>query len=346
MKNKFWMILICVILTVIISMGALPCRLAAAAGPIKWRAQSAMVNSSFAYLYQDKPFVDMVNERSKGRLVIELFSPGAVVDALEQFSAIQKNAIQVAMGLSTYNVKQVPEADIEYGLPMTFTREDDLVDFYVNYKDGAFYKLIDEAYKEKGAHLLKSFGVQTWVLISRQPIKNLDDIKGKKIRAQGYYNDIVKVLGASPVTMSSSELFMGLQTGTIDATLSPDYTISTLKFWDAAKGMLKPPLGLSITNVYVSTKAYDSLPADLKKIVEDAAIESTQIYAKSIKTQISGILDSAVKEHGVQITTLPDADVSKVMRLAREPIMDKAVAISPRSAKLIGLLKEYLSNKK
>lgn len=69
------------------------------AGPIRWKAQAGMAANSWSYEYQFSKFAELVNERSGGRLVIEVFPPGTIVDAYEQFGAVQRKAIEVGMGV-------------------------------------------------------------------------------------------------------------------------------------------------------------------------------------------------------------------------------------------------------
>ena len=59
---------------------------------IRWRAQSGVPASSWSYQDQFVKFAELVNERSNGRLEIEIFPPGTIVDAYEQFNAVQKKS--------------------------------------------------------------------------------------------------------------------------------------------------------------------------------------------------------------------------------------------------------------
>ena len=172
------------------------------AGPIRWKAQAGMPANSWSCEYQFSKFAELVNERSGGRLVIEVFPPGTIVDAYEQFSAVQRKAIEVGMGVGGYNLKQIPEAYIEQGLFGTFLELEDVVDFYIHYKEGAVYQLLDDAYREKGCHLLRSRGPSHLSLISRTPIYTVEQIKGLKIKGSGAQPDLIKNLGAVPVTLA------------------------------------------------------------------------------------------------------------------------------------------------
>ena len=314
------------------------------AGPIRWKAQAGMPANSWSYEYQFSKFAELVNERSGGRLVIEVFPPGTIVDAYEQFSAVQRKAIEVGMGVGGYNLKQIPEAYIEQGLFGTFLELEDVVDFYIHYKEGAVYKLLDAAYREKGCHLLRSLGPSHLSLISQTPIYSVAEIKGLKIKGSGAQPDLIKNLGAVPVTLAPAEHYMALQTGTVDGLIVPSYTIGTTHLWDVGKGLLRPTLGQVAGNIYVNVEAYDSLPDDLQEIVEDAAEEAMMYYVETITRNLEGMLETAEKEHGVTIVTLPDEEYAKILKAAA-PILDLAAGRSSRSAQIIKLMKEYLLEK-
>ncbi len=314
------------------------------AGPIRWKAQAGMPANSWSYEYQFSKFVELVNERSGGRLVIEIFPPGTIVDAYEQFSAVQRKAIEVGMGVGGYNLKQIPEAYIEQGLFGTFLELEDVVDFYIHYKEGAVYELLDAAYREKGCHLLRSLGPSHLSLITQTPIYSVAEIKGLKIKGSGAQPDLIKNLGAVPVTLAPAEHYMALQTGTVDGLIVPSYTIGTTHLWDVGKGLLRPTLGQVAGNIYVNVEAYDSLPDDLQEIVEDAAEEAMMYYVETITRNLEEMLETAEKEHGVTIVTLSDEEYAKILKAAA-PILDLAAERSPRSAEIIKLMKEYLLEK-
>lgn len=311
---------------------------------IRWRAQAGVPASSWAYQDQFMTFAELVNERSQGRLQIEIFPPGTIVDAYEQFNAVQKKAIEMGMGVGGYNVKQVPEAYIEQGLFGVFSTLEDFIDFYIYYQDGAAYELIDSGYREKGTHLLKSLGPSPLVLISRKPINTIQELKGLKIRGSGAAPDLITNLGAVPVTLAPAELYMALQTGTVDGVIMPNYTIGTLNFWDVAKGLMGPPFGQVAGDMYVNLEVYNSLPDDLKGIVEEAAEEAMLYYIETISTKMDEILELAEREHGVTMVTLPDPEYAKILEAAA-PILDQTAARSPGSEKIIQLMKQYLAEK-
>jgi TRAP-type C4-dicarboxylate transport system substrate-binding protein len=274
-----------------------------------------------------------------------MFAPGAIVDAYEQFAALQRGAIEVSMGVGGYNNKQVPEGDIEQGVPGTFSSADDFFDWFMNYKNAQAYKILSDAYKEKGAYLLKSPGPSDTSLIMKTAIKSIDDVKGKKIRASGANVDMVKQLGGSPVTLASAEVFMALQTGTVDGVFFPTYTIGTMKLWDAAKQVVLGPFGQTSGDILISQKAFDALPNDLKDLVNKAGEEAAANYVAEVKKQTKTVLDEATTKQGVTVLTLPAADATKA-RQAAAPILTKLAETTPRAKQLSDLINEYIASKK
>lgn len=311
---------------------------------IRWRAQAGIPANSWSYQDHFVKFAQLVKDKSQGRLEIEIFPPGTIVDAYEQFGAVQKKVLEVGMGVGGYNIKQVPEAYIEQGLFGVFSSLQEFVDFYIYYQDGAVYQILDAAYREKGCHLLKSLGPSPLVLVSKNPITSVAEMKGMKIRGSGAAPDLISNLGGVPVTLAPAEIYMALQTGTIDALITPQYAIGTLNLWDTAKGLMGPPFGEVAGDIYVNLQAYDSLSDDLKEIVDTAAEEAMLYYIDTITQKMDEILEIAQKEYGVQVVNLPDEEYAKILKAAA-PILDKAASRSPRSKQIIEIMKGYLKEK-
>jgi len=313
-----------------------------AAETIKWKAQAGMSTNSWSYLYQFKAFADRVNANSQGRLEIKIFAPGAVVGAYEMFDAVRRNAIQVGMGVGGYNLKHVPEAGIEQGLPGTFGNTSDALNFINYYENGKVYDLINASYMEQGTYLLRSFGYSPQVIISKKPINSISEIKGLKLRASGEYQALAKNLGAAPVTLAPAEVVMGIQTGTIDGVIFPAYTIGTFKLWDVAKGLMGPSFGQTAGDIYINLDEWKKLPNDLKWIVEEAALYANHYYQAVIDSKIRLILKEAQDAHGVKIVNMTPADQQAVVE-ASKPIRAQLAEKSPRSAEIIKLAEAYIA---
>jgi len=308
----------------------------------KWQAQAGMSAKSYSYLYQYQAFAERVNANANGRLEIELFAPGAIVDAYDQFDAVKRGAIDIGMGVGGYNLKHIPAAAVEQGVPGTLKDTFEAVDFLNYYEGGKAYQILQKAYQDEGTFLLQSFGCSPLVLISREPLKSVEDIAGMKIRGSGSAPALITNLGGSPVTMAPSEVFMALQTGTIDGVIFPSYTIGSMKLWDAAKGIMGPSFGQTAGDIYVNLEKWNALPSDLQWIVKEAALYANHYYQATVERKIKVIMAEAVADHGVTIVNLSDKEFEKVVG-ASQSILDEEAAKSPVSAELVQLLRKYMA---
>ena len=109
-------------------------------------------------------------------------------------------------------------------------------------------------------------------LVSKKPIRKLEDFKGVKIRApQGLGQDIFQKLGAAPVNLPGSEVYTALERGVIDASdwgtlsMNQDLGYHKLAPYPLYPGYHSMPLA----DFAVNMNTWNALPDDLKVIVEE-----------------------------------------------------------------------------
>ena len=108
-------------------------------------------------------------------------------------------------------------------------------------------------------------------------IKTLDDFKGLKMRAPTRQtNKLLARLGASPVGMPLPAVVDAVSKGTIDGFLLPWEVMPSLKLHEMVKfhsetDPSRPALYSAVFVLAMNQAKYDSLPADLKKVIDDNA---------------------------------------------------------------------------
>jgi TRAP-type transport system periplasmic protein len=167
----------------------------------------------------------------------------------------------------------------------------------------------------KGLHGVALFMNSPSSLIAKSPIRHLTDLKGKKIRIFASQFQIVAFerLGASPVAMTLADVLPALQQGAIDGALGGIVVFTPMHFNDAAKYVTETGQPTVFATVEVSKKWYDSLPADLQKIVDtDAARE-----AKAINPVAIDIINKTRKgwtDGGGELISLPAEEQAAMMK--------------------------------
>jgi TRAP-type C4-dicarboxylate transport system substrate-binding protein len=211
-----------------------------------------------------------------------------------------------------------------------------------------FHMGFEEALRKE--HLEK--GIMYWTekifptaMVSKKPVKTLEDLKGLKVRSSGKIADMLKTVGASPVLVPGEEIYTALSTGVIDAAhWGAAAGALTTKLCEPAKYYVQPNLAFSATDlIMVSKKAWDELPADIQKMVYLAFKERCWRRSNEYIQEETKALDTMKKNFGVQVSLL-DADAQKAMQQAAVKIWDEAGAMSPGNAEWIGKMKEFLKS--
>jgi TRAP-type C4-dicarboxylate transport system substrate-binding protein len=104
---------------------------------------------------------------------------------------------------------------------------------------------------------------------SREPIRSLDDFKGKKlIASNAIAAKMIPLLGATPISFRPDEAYTALQRGTTDGALMPFTGMETFKLHEVTKYHLDAALGGDAAMVFISRKRYDELPAKAKDAID------------------------------------------------------------------------------
>ncbi|MBU2470506.1 MAG: TRAP transporter substrate-binding protein DctP, partial [Proteobacteria bacterium] len=103
-----------------------------------------------------------------------------------------------------------------------------------------------------------------------KPVKSMADLKGLKIRSPGgHQTNYIKALGAQPVFMPLGDVYLAMETGTIDGLVTCPPLVLAFKLFEVAKYGVKVTFGCVSEGVIMNQKAWDRTPDDLKPIIEE-----------------------------------------------------------------------------
>jgi len=344
-KNKLVVLMatICLVMVVATLGFAAACAKPAAPEVFKWRMQTPYTMTSEQSAVCAGTFVAQCELNSGGRLKIELFPPGAILGSgVECYEGVSKGVVEAVIAAGCYlgGILPLSFGDIEYyGLPVIAATAQDIHKFWYEWRDGAALKLINKAYNEHGVLNLMGGPVSN-VLGTKFPVTTLDDLKGKKIYSIGILGKLMGKLGASPVTLTSAELYTGLQRGTVDGYTHAEYVIESYKLKEVVGYLIiSPTLCSGTTHILVNLDAFNKLPKDLQKVVKDAGRAASKAYTDNYKGLVASSYEKA-KAAGVQMITLPDADTVKLRALAM-PLWEEIANKTEIGRELLKLMKEY-----
>ena len=190
-------------------------------------------------------------------------------------------------------------------------------------------------------HALKEFPgtriLATWVHdegyvhTSSKQIKSLDDFKGLKMRAPTRQtNKLLARLGATPVGMPVTGVADALSKGTIDGFALPWEVIPAFKLHEMTRFHTQTdpsrPALYSAGFIFAMNQAkYDSLPADLKKVIDNNSGAALSRQIGKIWDESQAVGRKAAQDRGNTIITLSAAETDNWIK-ASAPIYDEWVA--------------------
>jgi TRAP-type C4-dicarboxylate transport system substrate-binding protein len=161
---------------------------------------------------------------------------------------------------------------------------------------------------------------------SNKKLTTVADFKGQKFRMPGnpIHVGIAENLGASAQVLPLGELFSALQTGVVDGQDNGMVTVISQNFYEVQKYLYETNHIVATLEIIVSADFIDKLPADLQKVVREAAKKaSAQAWGDYIKNLDS---DRAfLVSKGMTVTPCSAADQAQIIT-AIKPLTDKLLA--------------------
>ncbi len=264
-------------------------------------------------------FAEIVAAKSGGKIKINLFPGGVLGGDAPTVSALQGGTVEMTVLNSGILASQVKDFEV-YDFPFMFAngREADAV------VDGPFGQKMHAKLLDKGI-----VGLGYWELgfrnitNSKRAISKVEDLDGLKLRVipNAINVDWVKAVGGNPTPMAFPEVYAALEAKAIDGQENPLNVILANKFAEVQKFLVLSNHQYNPQSVIFSKKVWDTLSADEKKILQDAAMEAAAFQRKTSRDAAAGNLD-ALKKAGMTVTELPAAEQAK-LREKFKPVVDK-----------------------
>ncbi len=240
-------------------------------GAIRWRLVSSFPKALDTIYGAAEVFAKSVREMSGGKFTISVHAAGELMPAFGVVDGVQNATVEMAHTAPYYFFGK----DETFALGCT-------VPFGLNSRQMTAWM-----YQGNGGKLMREFYAQYNIVNFpmgntgaqmggwyRKPIKSVKDIKGLKFRVGGFAGKVIERMGGVPQNIPGGEVYQALEKGTIDAAewVGP-YDDQKLGFYKVAPFYHYPGWfeGGPELDLYVNDKAYNSLSAENKAIVEAAA---------------------------------------------------------------------------
>jgi len=257
-------------------------------------------------------FAAPLEKRTNGKVKIDYYGHESLVKAKDILDATISGVADI--GNMTYAGSRIPLIFYQQ-LPGVFSDEQTVGAARAMWKIREKY--VAPEFEKLGLKLLyvnSTTGYQ--IMTTKKPIRRIGDIEGMKFRVAGsVLPHSIKGLGGVPVSMTMGEVYEAMERGVVDGIALSVPSVKAYAFYEIIKyATVNCNMGGYPSYFAMNMKKWNSLPDDVKKVIEDMALEtvsnSTQIGVDRVESDIN-----EWQKKGIEVIKLPKEDAEQAAKL-------------------------------
>jgi len=251
-------------------------------------------------------FKELAEERTKGRVKVEVYPNSTLYKDGEEMSALQLGSVQMlAPSISKFGPLGV-NAFEAFDLPYIFPNRD-VLNRVIN---GPVGKDLLGRLEKYGITGLAYWDNGFKVMSANKPLHLPADFRGLKMRIKSskVLEAQFRALGAVPQVMAFSEVYQAMQTGVVDGSENSLPNLWTQKFFEVQKYVALSDHGYDCYAVIVNTKFWNGLPADIRATLEQAMKDATAYQFELSAREQDDDLAKIKAANRAQVYDLTDAE--------------------------------------
>ena len=263
-------------------------------------------------------FAEEVNRLSDGKMKITVYPQSTLGGDRELMESCKDGDIPFVVQSPAPQVSFMPQLCV-FDAPCLFDNIQDARDAV----DGEeFQKIIKRIYKDAGYNILGMADQCFRVMTSSKEFTGFESFKGQKIRTMenAFHIQFWKQMGANPTPMSFSEVYIGLQQGTIDAQENAYEIIVSAKLYEQQKYVIYTNAVPDFTTLIVSDEFFRGLSKEQQEIIELAA-KNAQEKARESADERREQRQIQLEEAGMEFVEIDDETWAK-MQEACSPVYE------------------------
>lgn len=266
-------------------------------------------------------FKDLVEERTDGKVVVEVFPSSQLYGDAEELEALIANNVQMIAPSATKLVGFNPSFQI-YDLPFLFKDNESVYEFF-NHPDGG--KKMLASLEKNGMR-----GLTHWpngfkhFTNSKHPLTKPADFHGLKFRTQTgqVLSAQMEAVGAGAQAMPFAEVYTALQQGTVDGQENTFNNIDTQSYVEVQKYFTVSNHGRLDYAIIANASFWDGLPDDIRTIVSECLDEATDLAIELAEKLDQESFENIKNSGKVEIYELTEEDRAEFQKVMH-PVWEK-----------------------
>lgn len=233
-----------------------------------WPLATCSTEDTITHVFA-QTFAEEVERLSGGEMEIQVYPQSTLGGDRELMESCKDGNIPFVVQSPAPQVSFMPELCV-FDTPCVF---DDIEEARAAIDDPEFFSVIQGIYEDAGYQILGMADQCFRVMTSSEPFTGMESFKGQKIRTMEntYHIQFWNAVGASPTPMTFSEVYIGLQQGTIDAQEDAYELIVSAKLYEQQEVLVQTNAVPDYITLIVSDDFFRDLDKEQQQIVREAA---------------------------------------------------------------------------
>lgn len=264
-------------------------------------------NDIFSVLFRE--WAERIEEETEGRVKFEAYYSGQLSSLTDTLDSVKNGTIDGGMLSAGAISGEIASMGLLEPLG-TFKSEEEFRNFY-----NESQSIMNEIFQEHGIQLTywTPGTTQVFILNSDEIIKDPEQFKGKKFRTAGrWQSEQIELLGATPVNMDPSELYMALQNKLVDGTIQNVNLTYASKLHEVASdiSLVHAPsnANLYVINSEVWNKISKNDQETIIKISNEIGLGSFSYFLEK-----EGEIIEAMKNEGAEVYELTEEETNVIL---------------------------------
>lgn len=256
-----------------------------------------------------------VEKRTRGKVRINTYPGGTLLGAKGMMDGViagQADIGNLCMAYQPGRFVLTNAAGLPLGLPNARVGSLVLLDLYKKYQPEAFAKV----------KVLAMFTTAPANIMSRIPIRKLEDMKGVELRASGGAAQILKAWGASPVGMPKSAYPEALQKGVVKGELSSLESLKDFKFAELCRYVTLTDTVVYPFAVVMNLDRWNALPEDVQNVMDELVAEQSEWTGDYMDQHVKESVQWSKKNYSVEFIELDETRKAR-WNAPLQPIIDQ-----------------------
>ncbi len=250
------------------------------------------------------PMMEELKKRSKEKLAYTMFAGGALGKGPEHYDIVAKGLSDLGYFTATWTPGRFPLTDV-----LSLAAWVDGKDIATDIGNAMYKRVLGQEFP--GVKMVELNGCIQSFLWTKKPVRTLEEAKGLKVRSPGgHQTNYIKAIGAEPVFMPLGDVYLAMETGTVDGIVTCPPQFLAFKLNEVAKFAVVTTFGCVSEGVIMNNESWKKIPEDLKPTFDEVTHNPYKITG-GLTREVYKTMMKELADKKVELYNLPGKEAER-----------------------------------